>query len=81
MCEFYDGCGHGDGPQSFGKSEGSCLQSLGCWGVFILCLVGFGSLAAGMGDAGGYVMIIGLITSGVIAYGVTYWIPEQFKKR
>ena len=53
MCEFYDGCGHGDGPQSFGKSEGSCLQSLGCWGVFILCLVGFGSLAAGMGDAGG----------------------------
>lgn len=61
--------------------SGSCLQSLGCWGVFILCVVGTGFIVSKVGDMGGYLGIILLIASAAVSYFLCYWIPEQLNKK
>jgi cytochrome c biogenesis protein CcdA len=73
MCEFYDGCGHGDGPNSFPKGKGSCLQSLGCHIYFILAIIGmvfFGD-KLGLSDSTAYgtIALILIIAVGIFIFG------------
>ena len=78
MCEFYDGCGHGDGPQ---HNNASCLESLGCWGTFILSAAIIFFLTKGSKIVDNEYYIIGtLIISAVISIAVTSQLPKLFKK-
>lgn len=81
MCEFYDGCGHGDGPNSFPKGKGSCLGSIGCWAYFILAIFGMIFLGdkLGLSDSSAYgtISLIAIIVIGIVLFG---WLPEFLKK-
>lgn len=73
MCEFYDGCGHGDGPNSFPKGKGGCLQSLGCHIYFILAIIGMAFLGDKLGlsnsTAYGTIALILIIAVGIFIFG------------
>ena len=77
MCEIYDGCGHGDGPQ---KNDASCLESLGCWGVGIVVLTGliaFGNATKLLETE--YFIIISLVIAAVAGLSFAFSISKKKK--